>query len=96
MCAQCHSFDIEWAKASGKGSIYSYTVAYRAAHPGFQHDAPYGIVIVELKEGPRLISRMVDTRPGELKIGMPVEVVFEDVTPEVTLPMFRRSQETRH
>lgn len=85
MCAQCQSFDIEWAKVSGEGTLYSYTVAYRAFHPGFQPDIPYGIVVVELKEGPRMMGNSSGINPGDLEIGMPMSAVFNDVTDEVTL-----------
>ena len=93
MCPYCHSFELEWAKVSGYGKVYSWVICYQAFHPGFAKEVPYVDVTVELDEGVRMFSRMVDVKPDEMEIGMPVEVVFEDVTPEFTLPMFRRSQE---
>jgi uncharacterized OB-fold protein len=62
---------------------------HQAYHPGFAAEVPYAVVVVELDEGPRLISNVVGVEPHAITIGMPVEVVFEDVTPEVTLPKFR-------
>ena len=91
MCPHCYSFDVEWAKVSGKGKIYTWLIANRAFHPGFASEVPYATVVVELEEGVRMISQMVDTKAEELEIGMPVEVVFVDVTPEITLPMFKRA-----
>ena len=91
MCPHCHSLEVEWVKTSGKGKVYSWAVSHQAFHPGFAQDVPYATITIELEEGVRMVSRMVDTKPEELEIGMPVEVVFEDVTEEITLPMFKRS-----
>ncbi len=90
MCAACGSWNWEWTKSSGRGTIFTWTVAARPMHPAFQADVPYAAVVVEMDEGVRLLSRVVDCAPEALRIGMPVEVVFEDVTPEITLPKFRR------
>lgn len=91
MCAACGSWRWEWAPSSGRGTVFTWTVVARALHPAFQNDAPYAPVVIEMDEGVRLLSQVVDCAPNELAIGMPVEVVFEDVTAEVTLPKFRRA-----
>ena len=91
-CAACGSQQWEWARSSGHGSVFTWTVVARAMHPSFQDDVPYAAVVIELEEGVRLVSEVVHCPPEALDIGMPVEVVFEDVTPEVTLPKFRRVQ----
>jgi uncharacterized OB-fold protein len=91
MCAGCGSLEWEWARASGRGSVFSWTVVDRALHPAFREDTPYAPAVIEMEEGVRLLSQVVDCPPGALEIGMPVEVVFDDVTDEVTLPRFRRS-----
>ena len=70
--------------------MFTWTVATRAIHPAFEHDVPYAAVVVEMEEGVRLLSRVLDCPPDELTMDMPVEVAFETVTPEVTLPVFRR------
>lgn len=85
MCSHCHSFGQEWVKVSGKGTLYTYTVANRAFHPAFQDDVPYGVVIVELDEGPRMVGNSENVAPEDLKIGMAMEVAFNDVTDDVTL-----------
>jgi hypothetical protein len=94
MCAQCNSFEWGWVKSSGKGTIYSWVVINRALHPAFydpDSDAvPMAPVIIEMEEGVRLLSNMVDCPPDQLTMDMPVEVVYEAVTDEVTLPRFRR------
>ena len=57
--------------------------------PAFKDDVPYPVVLVELEEGPRMVSNVVDCANEELEIGMPLEVVFDAVTDELTLPKFR-------
>jgi uncharacterized OB-fold protein len=91
VCARCGATAWSWTRASGRGRIFTWTVAARAMHPAFAADAPYAPVVVEMEEGVRLVSQMVDCPPDQLAIDMPVEVVFEAVTPEVTLPRFRRA-----
>jgi len=91
MCPACGSWRWEWAQSSGRGTVFTWTVVARALHPAFQNDTPYAPVVIEMEEGVRLLSQVVDCAPDELAIGMPVEVVFEDVTAEVTLPKFRRA-----
>ncbi len=95
MCPSCHSLEFEWAQVSGRGKVYNLVVTHQAFHPGFRDEVPYATVIIELDEGVRMVSRMADTKPEELEIGMPVEVAFEDVTDEITLPMFKRLQKVK-
>jgi uncharacterized protein len=90
MCAQCGSFDYEWAKSSGKGQVFSWSTTSQPMLPKFADAVPYSIVIVELEEGVRMATWVVDVTPDHLQIGMPVEVAFDDVTDAVTLPKFRR------
>ncbi len=90
ICAACGSWQWEWARSSGRGVIYTWTVVARALHPAFAAETPFAPVVVEMAEGVRLLSRVVDCPPEALAIGMPVEVIFEVATSEVTLPMFRR------
>lgn len=89
MCHRCNSMDVEWVKVSGKGTVYSWTVVEHPTGAIWVDEVPYIVVIVELDEGVRMVSNMVDCRPDELRVGMPVEVVFDDVTEQVTLPKFR-------
>ena len=91
MCPDCGSFEWEWAKSSGRGKVFTWTVAARPMHPAFL-DIPYAPVVVQMEEGVRLLSQVIDCPPDQLEMDMPVEVVFEDVTPEVTLPKFRRAR----
>lgn len=91
VCRFCQSDKLAPQVVSGKGTIYSYTVTHYPYHPGFVKNGPYPVVLVELEEDPRvrIVSNLVDYTPGQLKVGEPVEVVFDDVTAEVTLPKFR-------
>lgn len=92
MCRHCHSFDWEWAKSSGRGTVFTYTVAHQALHKTFADVVPYAGVIVALEEGPKIVSWVTDVPPMEIEIGMPVEVWFDPVTPEVTLPKFKSAR----
>jgi uncharacterized OB-fold protein len=91
MCAACGCFEWEWAKSSGRGSVFTWTVVTRALHPAFADDVPFAPAVIELDEGVRLLSQVVDCPPAELEVGMPVEVTFDDATSEATLPRFRRA-----
>lgn len=89
VCPYCLSDAVEWRDVSGRGRISTFTVIHKAWFPSFAADLPYNVVQVELDEGPRLTANLVEVPPGGPRIGMPVEVIFDAVTPEVTLPRFR-------
>ena len=91
MCAKCGSFAWEWAKSSGRGTLFSWTTAMQPMLPQFADLVPYSPVVVELEEGVRMLSWLTDVEDRDLRLDLPVEVVFDDVTPEVTLPKFRRA-----
>lgn len=80
---------LEWFEASGRGTIYTYVVAYRPFLPALEHRLPHIMVVVQLAEGARIVGYMIDCTPEEMSIGMPVEVAFEDLTDRVTLPVWR-------
>jgi len=89
VCPACLSSQVAWERASGRATVYSFTVTHQNQAPGFRDELPYVLAIVELDEGPRIMTNLVECAPDAVQIGMPVEVVFDDVTPEVTLPKFR-------
>ena len=89
VCTNCLSEDQEWTRLSGKGIIYSYGVYHQLWHQGFKEDIPYTVALVELAEGPQIITQIIGCRNDELTCGAAVEVAFDDVTQEVTLPKFR-------
>ncbi len=89
-CPRCLSGDLEWTRMSGKGTLHTFTVVQRG-QKNFPLGTPYVIAIVELAEGPRLMTNLVGVAPdaATITIGMPVEVVFEDVGADIALPRFR-------
>ncbi len=88
-CPQCLSEDIEWTQASGRGKVHTYSVVERPPSAPFAEDVPYVVAIIELDEGPRMMSNIVDIAPEHVRVDMDVKVVFEDITEDVALPRFR-------
>jgi uncharacterized OB-fold protein len=86
-CPVCNSFDVGWVQASGKGTIYSYTVNRRGQ--GEYRDLVYVLAYVELEEGPRVLTNIVDCDVEKLTVGQPVQVVFQDTGKGAALPRFR-------
>lgn len=89
VCSRCLSREADWVPVSGRGRVFSIAVMHQAAHPAFAAEVPYAVVVVELDEGPRMLSNVVGCPTAGVAIDMPVEVTFEDVAPDVTLPKFR-------
>ena len=89
-CPQCLSDNLEWVQASGRGTLYTYMINHRGP-PGFEEEAPYAIAVVQLDEGPRMMTNIVgiENTPENLVLDMPLEVTFEDVLPEVTIPKWK-------
>jgi uncharacterized OB-fold protein len=88
-CPKCLSLQWEWTPSRGKGKIYSFGVYHRVYQKGFEPEMPYAVALVQLDEGPRLVSNIIGCAPQELRCDTPVEVVFEDVTDDTTLYKFR-------
>lgn len=88
-CPSCFGSDLEWRAVSGKATLYTYAIQHRPQAPGFE--PPYITAIVELEEGPRVMTNLVDIEPApqNVQVGMPLEVVFEDVSDEIAMPLFR-------
>ena len=88
-CPSCGSADLSWRPVSGKGTVYTYTIARRPPHPVFAEQCPLAIGIIELDEGPRLMSNIVNCDPQDIAVGMPVQVTFEAIDDsDVMLPVF--------
>jgi len=83
------SFDFEWRRVSGRGIVYTFTIVHGPTLAAFQASAPYNVVVIQLVEGPFFVSNLVGCSADRITVGMPVEVVFEDVSDTVTLPKFR-------
>lgn len=86
ICPECGSDRLAWTALSGAGNIYSFTVATRA---GFETDGPLVVALIELAEGPVMMSNIVTDAPERLGIGDPVSIAYLDVTDEISLPVFR-------
>ena len=88
-CPSCFGWDVEWRQVSGRGKLYTYSIQYRPQGPGFE--PPYVTAIVQLDEGPRMMTNLVGIEPDPEKIrcDMPVEVDFLDLTDEMSLPVFK-------
>ena len=93
ICPDCLEDKIEWFKTSGKGFLYTYMINHRPP-PGFEDEAPYAIAIVQLDEGPRMMTNIVgiENTPENLVLDMPLEVVFQDIVDDMSLPKWRPAQ----
>jgi uncharacterized OB-fold protein len=89
LCPHCLSMSNEWAKVSGRGRVYTWAIFHHSYHPAFKDDVPYNVAIVKLEEGPQIISNIVGCKNEDIYVDMQLEVVFDDVTAEVTLPKFK-------
>lgn len=88
-CTRCLSNDLGWIEASGRGEVYAFTVCYRAPDSVFREDVPYVIALIDLAEGPRMMSNVTDCDPDAVHIGMPVEAWFEPATEDIAIPKFK-------
>jgi hypothetical protein len=91
VCRRCLSSRLSPAEVSGRGTVYTYTVAVQSFHPWFESRIPYLLAVVELEEQRhlKLVTNLVECVEGDVQVGMAVEVVFEKLDDELTLPMFR-------
>ncbi|MEM9357260.1 MAG: Zn-ribbon domain-containing OB-fold protein [Pseudomonadota bacterium] len=87
-CPECGSRDVEVVKASGKGRLYSYIINHMKA-PGYE--PPFAVAVVELEEGPRIMTNILECEPTPeaLQLDMPLEVTFEELSDEISLPQFK-------
>lgn len=81
--------DIGWEKASGKGKVWTFSIHNMGPTPAYKGDPPYVVALVELEEGVKMMTNIIGCDPKDVTIGMDVEVVFDDVTDEVTLLKFK-------
>jgi len=91
VCPRCLSERHEWVRLSGRGTVLSSIVFHQVYHPAFAGDLPYNVSLIQLEEGPRLLSNVVGLPPSEVRVGDAVQAAFDAVTPEVTIPRFRRA-----
>ena len=88
-CMRCAAKEVRWLEVSGRGVIYSYTVIRQNKSPEFVDDVPYNLAIIQLEEGPRMMSNIVDIDLDDLRVDLPVAVVFDPVSDTISLPRFR-------
>lgn len=91
MCPHCNSLRHEWVKMSGKGSVYSWTIITHPVHPAAVEKVPYNVTQVQLDEDPELVlvTNLVNVKNEDIRMGMPVQVVFEEHEPGVKLAKFK-------
>ncbi|MCC8962366.1 Zn-ribbon domain-containing OB-fold protein [Bradyrhizobium sp. Pear76] len=90
-CRQCGRDELEHRPATGRGKVHSFSVVHRAPGPAFKADVPYAVLLVELAEGPRMISTLVGSDPEGVTFDMDVELAFDQVSDQITLPRFRKA-----
>ena len=89
LCCHCLAPHPQWCKSAGRGRLYSFAVTYHSPLPGFRESTPYIVAYVEIEDGLRLMTNLVDCALAEVKIGMEVEAVFAPATAEISLLNFR-------
>ena len=88
-CPRCLSTHLAWVRVSGRGRLHTYTIVYQPANAAFRDDTPYIYAVVQLDEGPRMVSNVVQCDLDAVTVDMPLEAIFDDVTPECTLVKFK-------
>ncbi|MFC1823441.1 Zn-ribbon domain-containing OB-fold protein [Thermodesulfobacteriota bacterium] len=89
ICPECWSTEHQWVQAGGRGKVYTWTVFHQNYHPAFEPDLPYNVAIVELEEGPHMLTNLIEITNEDIRPDMAVEIAWDDVTEEITLPKFR-------
>ena len=89
VCAHCLSGNITYKAASGRGTVYAFTVSHRPLHEEFRKDVPYTVALVDLEEGVRIMTWLVNCPPEGAKIGMRCEAIFESISDGTSLHRFR-------
>jgi uncharacterized OB-fold protein len=89
LCSQCSERQLDWVAASGLGRVKSFTIVRRAVSAAYEPDVPYVVALIELAEGPVMMSNVVNCDPETVETGMPVQVTFDTWTTEVSMPMFQ-------
>jgi len=89
MCPACHSTDVTWVQARGRGRVWSWVVAHPPVLPAFADKVPYNVVVIQLEEGIRMIGNMIDVPLDQITEGLEVTITFEDLEEGVSLPAWR-------
>ena len=88
MCPSCGTADHEWVEVSGRGTVFSFVVMHRVYHQAFADKVPYVVAVIDLEEGPRILSNVVGIPPHEVHCDMAVRVTFDERRGDMTIPQF--------
>lgn len=89
VCTECLSPETTWVPIAGTGEVWSWITYHQAFNTAFAQDLPYNVALIRMDEGHTMISNLVDIEPEEIQLGQRVQIVFDDVTDEVSIPRFR-------
>ncbi len=91
VCPHCSSRSITWIQASGKGKLHAFGIAHQSFTRAFKVPPPFVLAMIELEEGPRMVSNLINVQPDPtvVKCDMPVEIVYTKLTDDVTIPLFQ-------
>jgi len=89
ICPECRSTEADWKEVSGRGEVYTYTLVHRPIAGGQELPFVVAVIALEGSGGLRIISNLVDVNADDLEIGMPVDLVWEDMSTELAIPRFR-------
>lgn len=89
VCPECLAADAQWQPMSGRGKVFSFVVFHRAYHHAWEGKVPYNVALIELAEGPIMLSNVVAIDNAKLAVGLPVAVAFETVDESLTIPVFK-------
>ncbi|NKB39118.1 MAG: hypothetical protein GKR93_18455 [Gammaproteobacteria bacterium] len=92
MCTQCMSSEVNWVQASGKAEVLSFTIVRHPVSKAYAEETPYVVALIQLSEGPTLMSNVIECDLETVAIGMPVEVVFENWSEEISIPKFKPAE----
>jgi len=93
VCPYCLGTDLEWRPASGDGEVYAFTIIYRPPMPSLADLVPYVVALIDLAEGPRMMSGVVGCNPNKVKVGMKVKLTWEEIPEGRHLPLFEPAQD---
>lgn len=96
LCPRCHSLENQWVACRGKGVVYTFAVYHTTFYSGFEGELPYVVAIVELDEGPNMMTNIIGCDTSEVHCGMKVEVTWIEAAEEITIPVFSPSAVKSH
>jgi len=88
-CPHCFAAKLEWRPASGRGTLYTFAIMHQVMNPGFASSVPYNVSQIDLEEGVRMVSNVLGVANDALRIGMKLEMFFDDVGDGIRIPKFR-------